>query len=407
MNFHKVFNGAKFVTAAVAVSMMFTACGDKKSPSSPERDDNNSSAVEESSSSKGGDSQAAESSSSGAPESSSSEQKVETPEGTRIATIDDLAKNLSLGEMFGTEVYLATGNHKGLFSLWIPDTAWVVFDSKFENGVLSFDSSSAAYSGLVGPAVVDSMFKLGHVGAKISFVVDTKDSTLKFSTDGKNYKTAEPAKVQISDAKMSNSDNLKGIKLSCKNGDVTEDYTFFNGRYYSEFKSGDSVTSWSSGYYDIQRSYLFMLPKFFNGAVSNLFSYFVNPENMALSFYGDVKKECEKKTVEYEEISAKDIAGNWIAGDKTVEWSFDIYSNGVFKISAEESGSTVQTKGGLWEVYGNMMFLRAKSCLHPSSCTQYVKGEISGFDAKSGFEFSHNDQDTPAMPKTWTLPQYE
>jgi hypothetical protein len=36
-----------------------------------------------------------------------------------------------------------------------------------------------------------------------------------------------------------------------------------------------------------------------------------------------------------------------------------------------------------------------------------VKGAVEGFDPQKGFTYKHDDRSTPAMPKDWTLPQYE
>lgn len=441
MNFHKVLQCAKFVAATAAFSMVLSGCGGDKKPSSPERGDDDDPTLEDESSSSKGDAKPESSSSkgdsksssskdskssssgkndsdndskssssvkeeSGEGEKSSSSVEVELPSGTRVATLADLPKNLSLGDEFGTEVFLSTGSKTGLFSLWGADSAWIVFDSKFENGVLSFNSD-AGFSGLSNTSPFKPMQNLHEKGATISFILDTKDSVLMFSTDGKNYKPAETVNVKTSNSKMSKAEDLKGSTLVCESGSQTETYSFYNGRYFLEVKDGDKDVSWSAGYYDIHRSNLLMIPKFFDGKVSTLNTYFVNPETMELTFYGDLKKSCKKSALDYEEIAAKSIAGEWIAEDKAVEWTLNLKSDGSFKVYALESGNSKQSKAGIWDVYGNMMFLRVKACLDPNACTQFVKGEVSGFDAKAGFEYNHSDPDSPKMPKIWTLPQYE
>lgn len=444
MNFHEVLQCAKFVAATAAFSMVLSGCGGDKKPSSPERGDDDDPTLEDESSSSKGDAKPGSSSSkgdsknssdskssssgkndsdndskssssvkgeSGENEKSSSSVEVEVPSGTRVATLADLPKNLSLGDEFGTEVFLATGSKNGLFSLWGADSAWIVFDSKFENGVLSF-KSDAGFSGLSNTSQFKPMQDLLEKGATISFIVDPKDSVM-FSTDGKNFKKAEPAMVSISNSKMSNAENLKGTRLTCKNGDLSEEYSFYNGRYFLEVKDGDKDVSWSAGYYDIHRSNLLMIPKFFmvqdtsKGRVSALSTYFVNPSSMEFTFYGNLKKPCEKAELNYEEVAAKDMVGSWIAEDGSVEWSLDLKSSGEFKVLARESGDTKQSKAGIWDVYGDMMFWQAKGCLNPSSCTQFVKGVVEGMDPKAGFRYNHDDSDSPKMPKIWTLPQYE
>ena len=107
--------------AAVAATTMFAACGSDDNSSNVEREEGASSSVEATSSSS---------------EESSSSEKREVPEGTRAATLDDLQKNMALGKMFGSDIYLATGAKLGVFSIWIPDTAWIAVHSEFKDGVL-------------------------------------------------------------------------------------------------------------------------------------------------------------------------------------------------------------------------------------------------------------------------------
>ena len=51
--------------------------------------------------------------------------------------------------------------------------------------------------------------------------------------------------------------------------------------------------------------------------------------------------------------------------------------------------------------------LENTGCLKPETCTSAVKGKVEDFDAKVGFTYNHNDGDSPAVPKVWTLPQTE
>ncbi|MCQ2089774.1 MAG: hypothetical protein MJY93_05955 [Fibrobacter sp.] len=413
MNFHKVFNGAKIVAATAAVSLVLAACGDKgtssenvehgdsaKSSSSISKDDKSSDSKDEKSSDSKGDS-------SDSKDDSSSSAAVDVPKGARAATLDDLAKNMSLGEMFGTTVYLATGAQHGLFSLWVPDTAWVVASSDFEDGVLEINKKTGAIMGLSGPSVVDSMKNLLSEGVTLNFIVNEKEA-LQFSMDGgKTYNDVANASVKTTSAKMSQGDDLKGVRLTCKSGSTTNTYSFYEGRYYLETSTDDKVEAWSAGYYDIQRSYLLMLPKFFEGKTNALTSFFVNPDTYTLSFYGGVENSCDKSTFKYEDVAAKDLVNEWEAVDNGVEWVLEYSSNGAYTVYARKGGDTQQSKEGYWDIYGDVMFMHATGCKDPSNCTQDVMGVISELDPKTGFEFDHNDPDEPTMPKVWTLPQYE
>lgn len=415
MNFHKVFSGAKVVAATAMVSLVLAGCGDKgssadnnvehgdnaKSSSSVSKDEKSSDSKDDKSSDSKGDS------SSDSKGDSSSSSSVEVPKGARAATLEDLGKNMSLGKMFGTSVYLATGAKHGLFSLWVPDTAWVVAGSSFDNGVLEINKSTAAIMGLSGPSVVDSMKALLADGVTINFIVNDKDS-LQFSMDGgKTYANVGSASVKTNSAKMSQGDDLKGVRLTCKNDKKTDVYSFYEGRYYLETVSGDKVEAWSAGYYDIQRSYLLMLPKFFEGRTNSLYSFFVEPETYTMSFYGNVENKCEKSTFKFESIDASDLVNEWEAVDGGLEWNLEYQSNGYFSVYARKGGDTQQSKEGYWDVYGDVLFMHATGCKDPSSCTQDVKGVVSELDPKVGFEFAHSDTDEPVMPTTWTLPQYE
>lgn len=432
ISFHNAFNGVKYIAAAAVVSLALTACGDdgptkseniehgdkdvssssiskdngENSSDSKGSSDSKNSSDSKDQSSDSGDKPSSSSSVKGDQPASSSSEKVEVPEGARAATLEDLEKNMSLGEMFGTTVYLATGAKHGLFSLWVPDTAWIAVTSDFNNGVLDISKKTGAFSSISGPAVSDSMKALYEKGLKINFVVDNEE--LKFSTDGgKNFQKVGTASVKTTSTKMSKGDDLKGLRLTCANGDKKNVYTFFEGRYYVETKASDKVEAWSAGYYDIQRSYLMMVPKFFEGPTSSMTTLFVEPDTYTLSFYGGLKNECEKSAVEYSDVAAKDLVNEWEAVENGYEWVFELRNSGEYFITAVKSGDTKQIKKGVWSVYGDMMFLQASGCMNASSCTQTVRGTVSGVDPKVGFEYKHSDPDEPAMPTVWTLPQYE
>lgn len=406
MNFRKVCNCAKIIAAASLVSVALSACSEKPSESNVEHGDNDKSSSSVSKD-KSSDSKGDVTSSDSKGDSSSSGPSVDIPKGARAATLEDLGKNMSLGEMFGTDIYLATGAKLGLFSLWVPDTAWIVTSSDFDDGVLEFNSSTAAIMGLSGPSVLDSMKSLLSEGVTINFVVSDEDS-LQYSMDGgKTYKKVTNVNVKTNPAKMSKSEDLKGLRLNCKNGSQTNVYSFYEGRYYLETKSDGKVEAWSAGYYDIHRSYLLMKPSFFEGRTVALSSFFVNPDDYTLSFYGDVENKCEKSELKFDAIAKSDLVNEWEAVDGGMEWSLEYTSKGSYTVYARKGGDTKQAKEGYWDIYGDMMFMHATGCLEGSKCTQDVKGVISDFDPKVGFEFDHSDPDEPVMPTVWTLPQYE
>lgn len=418
ISFHNAFNGVKYIAAAAVVSMALIACGDdgptksenvehgdkNLSSSSVSKDDGKSSSSKGEGSSDSKDSGSSDSKGDKDESSSSSASSVDVPKGARAATLSDLEKNMSLGKMFGTEVYLASGAQHGLFSLWVPDTAWIAVSSDFENGVLEINSKTGAFSGIVGPAAADSMKALLEKGITLGFVVTEGDS-LKFTTDGgKTYNEVGTAQVKANGTRISKGDDLKGIKLTCN--DKKDIYTFFEGRYYAESIADGKVESWSAGYYDIQRSYLMMLPKYFEGKVNSLSTYFVEPDTYTLSFYGNVKADCEKSVVEYSEVASKNLVNEWESVADGNVWTLNLKGSGSFDLSATKGGDLKQAKEGAWNVYGNMLFLHATACLN-KNCTQTVKGVVSEFDPKVGFELDHNDKAEPVMPSIWTLPQYE
>lgn len=435
ISFHNAFYGVRYIAAAAMVSLALAACGDDGptkseniehgdkdvSSSSISKDDGKSSSSKKGSSSDSKNSSDSKSSSDsknssdskpsssssvkGDQPASSSSEKVEVPEGARAATLEDLEKNMSLGEMFGTTVYMATGTKQGLFSLWIPDTAWIAVASDFSDGVLNVNKNVAAFTGVSGSTTADSMKALLDDGLKINFVVD--DEVLQFSMDGgKTYKNVGSATVKLSDKRLSKGEDLKNVKLSCKNGDKKEEYSFYEGRYHVEVKSGDKVESWSAGYYDIQRSHLMMLPKFFDGQVNSMTTFWVEPETYNLSFY-NTKLDCDKSALKYTAVTAKDLVNEWEATEGDYEWTFELKSSKEFDMSAVKGGSLVQSKRGLWDVYGDMLFLHATACRDTKTCTQVVKGYVGELDPKVGFEIDHNDKAEPLMPTVWTLPQYE
>ena len=373
--------------AAVAATMMFAACGSDDNSSNVEREEGSSSSVEATSSSS---------------EESSSSEKREVPEGTRAATLDDLQKNMALGKMFGSDIYLATGAKLGVFSIWIPDTAWIAVHSEFKDGVLEYGKSNGSIMA-TATAVSDSLTAFFEKGGKIEFVV--KGEKLQYSINGGDYADVEKADVKTSSNWLSDGTKLQGVRLSCKNDDAKQTYSFYKGRYVVEESIGDS-SFWSAGFYDIQRSHLLMTPVFFNKSAYSLVSGQVSSDfNLSMDTGAEIK--CEKTTFKFDEVDRDSIANEWVADADGVDWTMKLKTSGEFTLDAVKGKNTEDFRSGIWDIYGDILLLKNSACHSPSKCAKSMKGAVEGFDPQKGFTYKHDDSSTPVMPKDWTLPQYE
>ena len=373
--------------AAVAATMMFAACGSDDNSSNVEREEGASSSVEATSSSS---------------EESSSSEKREVPEGTRVATLDDLQKNMALGKMFGSDIYLATGAKLGVFSIWIPDTAWIAVHSEFKDGVLEYGKSNGSIMA-TATAVSDSLTAFFEKGGKIEFVV--KGEKLQYSINGGDYADVEKADVKTSSNWLSDGTKLHGVRLSCKNDDAKQTYSFYKGRYVVEESIGAS-SFWSAGFYDIQRSHLLMTPVFFNKSAYSLVSGQVSSDfNLSMDTGAEIK--CEKTTFMFDEVDRDSIAKEWVADADGVDWTLKLKTSGEYALDATKGKNSEDVRSGKWDIYGDILFLKNSSCQSPSKCAKSVKGAVEGFDSQKGFTYKHDDSSTPVMPKDWTLPQYE
>lgn len=389
------FKACSAVASAFAMTLMLAACGSDDNSSNVERGEDSSSSVKEISSS--------------SVEESSSSETPDLPKGMRAATLEDLEKNLSLGEMFGTDLYLASGAKQGVFSLWITEgtpaveTGWIAVRSDFENGVIEYGKSNGSYMGSDSKPA-NSMKEFFEKGGKLQFVVKD-EKTLQVSINDGDYTDVEKAKVQLTDNWISDGTQLQKVRLSCKNGDTKQVYSFYKGRYVVEETVKDK-SSWSAGYYDIERSHLLMLPVFFNEPVYSMVSAKVSSDFNIIMDTGD-SLACEKKDFKFIDIERESLAGEWVAPENGLDWTLTLKKSGDYSVVALKGANTEELKSGIWDIYGDMLMLKNTSCLHPSECASAVKGAVEGFDAKKGFTFSHDDSDTPAVPTTWTLPQYE
>ena len=200
---------------------------------------------------------------------------------------------MTLKGLFGRDIYLATGEKHGLFSLWIPDTAWLAAPSDFKDGVLNF-SQGAITSIKIDYDAIKSMEKLVEKDSDHSmrFIVN-EDDQLQYSLDGGEYKDVGETSVKKNSSVVWNGDSLASKELFCKTGENTfTGYSFYKGRYVATDvvrnaeKTNDSLVSWSAGYYDIHRGKLLMRPLFYSSAVYALVSASVSSDYKKEQFPG-------------------------------------------------------------------------------------------------------------------------
>ena len=373
-----------------AVSMTFYACG-SSSPSDTE-DDILSSAKEKD-----------ESSSSVEPESSSS-LNIDIPAGARVATLDDLQRNMTLKGLFDRDIYMAAGEKHGLFSLWIPDTAWIAVPSDFDDGVIKF-SSGVITSIKIDYDVISKMEKLVEKDSDHSMIfIVNEDDQLQYSLDGGEYKDVGETTVKTKSSIISRGDSLTSKRLVCSTDeDEQTTYSFYEGRYLAKVEKGET-SSWSAGYYDIHRGKLLMRPMFYDKSVYALVSATVSSDyNLEISSE-DIP--CKKSEFEYKSVDAEKLAGEWEITEDGLDWSLDLRADRSYELKAFKGSENKAFKQGSWDVYGNLLLMKVSGCLG-GKCTSAVMGAISDLDPKSGFTYEHSDPDEPLMPKTWEAPIYE
>ena len=382
----------------VTASLSLFACGGSGSPS--DTDDILSSASDKD-----------ESSSSIADESSSSQPK-DLPKGARVATLDDLERNMTLNDMFGRDIYLATGEKHGLFSFWIPDTAWIAAPSDFKDGVINF-SSGAITSIKIDYDVISKMEKLVEKDSdhSIRFIVN-EDDQLQYALDGGDYKDVTEASVKKNSQVVSNGDSLASKELFCKTGENTfTGYSFYKGRYVAtdvvrnDKKTNDSLVSWSAGYYDIHRGKLLMRPLFYSAPVYALVSASVSSDYETMTISSN-EYSCTLEVLKYNEVPAADLEGEWESDEGGLNWSLDMRADRTFEVKAFKGNENKALKQGTWDVYGDQLLLKVTGCLG-GKCTPAVIGRVSKHKAGEFFYYGNSDPDEPSIPSDWTAPEYE
>ena len=383
----------------LAASISLVACGGSSSPSDTE-DDILSSANDKD-----------ESSSSKEPESSSSLDVV-LPKGARVATLDDLERNMTLTDMFGRDIYLATGEKTGLFSFWIPDTAWIAVPSDFKDGLLKF-STGAITSIKIENETISSMEKLVEKDSdhSMQFIVN-EDDQLQYSLDGGDYKDVTEASVKKNSSVVSNGDSLTSKTLFCKTGEDTyTKYDFYKGRYVATDvvrnakQTNDSLVSWSAGYYDIHRGKLLMRPLFYSAPVYALVSASVSSDYETMTISSN-EYSCTLEVLKYNEVPAADLEGEWESDEGGLNWSLDMRADRTFEVKAFKGSENKALKQGTWDVYGNKLLMKVTGCLG-GKCTPAVIGSVSKWEAGSFFNYGNSDPDDPSIPEDWTAPEYE
>lgn len=390
------FKACSAVVSAFAMSLMLAACGSDDNSSNVERgDDDSSSSVEETSSS--------------STKGSSSSKNADTPKETRAATLDDLQKNMSLGDLFGTEAFLATGSKQGLFSLWIEDPvpAWIAVHSDFEDGVIKISDDYGSYTGY-GSDNYDKMEKFFNKTAELKFIVNEKDQ-LQVSVNGGKYKDVESVSVDKEPNVIWEASELQDVKLSCKSDDLEQTYSFYKGRYLVEEKIGDS-TNWSMGYYDIQRGYLLMLPTYYENSVIPIVSAELDKKfNMTILDEKSVNMDCSKSSLSYKDVDPNNLVGSWVSYVDNEKWSFKLDSLGSFTIELTQKKVPQEQRDGEWEIYGDQLLLRHAHCsvnrTTGKTCNTIVRGSVEKLDPKKGFTYKHNEDSS--LPTEWSLPEYE
>ena len=292
----------RFLALLISSAFMFAACGDHSSstsvdPSSEESSSSEKSSNKSSSSKKEEKSSSSvsdeKSSSSEAPESSSSFVVV-VREGTRIAKLEDLLKNMEL-KLFDQTVYLSTGRKQGLLAFRIPDELWVVTYTDFAGGVVSIEKGNSGVQYSETDAAKKIVEKVKE-GFKMSFVVDAEDRIL-YSVDGSDYSEAIKASVAVQKDKLSKAEAIQNKIYECSDGDSTKIFKFLDSSYAYETSVGDNVVNKHEGHYDIQRSTLLILPLREEDASLSMFIYSVGTDSTITSQAG-VSMDCTIKDVE-------------------------------------------------------------------------------------------------------------
>lgn len=292
----------RFLALLISSALMFAACGDDSSSTSVDPSSEESSSSEKSSDKSSSSKKKKKPSSSVSDENSSSSEASESsssfvvvvPEGTRIAKLEDLLKNMEL-KLFDQTVYLSTGRKQGLMAFRIPDELWVVTYTDFADGIVSFEKGNSGVQYSETDAAKKIVEKVNE-GFKMSFVVDAEDRIL-YSVDGSDYSEAIKASVAVQKDKLSKADSIQNKIYECSDGDSTKIFKFLDSSYAYETSVEGNVVNKHEGHYDIQRSTLLMLPLREEDASLSMFIYSVGTDSTITSQAGE-SMDCTIKDVE-------------------------------------------------------------------------------------------------------------
>ena len=443
-------NKKKLLALLVSSAFLFTACDEEDLPSAPKKEISSSSVEEDdcdsdecevkssssktedkkssdskeedkkSSDSKDSDKKSSSSSTKDEAKSSSSAEapkssSVDVPAGAHAAKLADLEKNYEL-KIFDQTVYLSTGSKQGLVALRIPDEMWLVTYTDFANGEVKFVDGNVGkqYAETDGVKKILEQLKAKD-GFTLSFIVD-KDEVVKYAVNGsKEYSEAVKASVAVTKGKVSKAADIQNKIYECTDGDTTRTFTFFDNSYIVENAASGKVAYWIGGHYDIQRSTLLMRPAYYNKPVYSMYAYSVGTENTISMSNGKTTTtmNCKVEASEYEYEKASDFVGEWQAKKDGIDWEFTLKADGTYELAGFEGTKNVESKSGVWEIYGYHLMIYNKGCLHPDKCTSSIHGQLQtgpidkATNKISGFSFIHNDTDTPKIPTSFDAPQYE
>jgi hypothetical protein len=293
---------------------------------------------------------------------------------------------------------------------------WLVTYTDFANGEVKFTDGNVGkqYAETDGVKKILEQLKAKD-GFTLSFIVD-KDEVVKYAVNGsKEYSEAVKTSVAVTKGKVSKAADIQNKIFECTDGDTTRTFTFFDNSYIVENAADGKVAYWIGGHYDIQRSTLLMRPAYYNKPVYSMYTYSVGTDNRISSSNGETTTtmSCDVEASEYEYEKASDFVGEWQAKKDNIDWKFTLKADGTYEISGFDGTKNVESKEGVWEIYGYHLMMRNKGCLHPDKCTTSIHGQLQAGPTDrntnkiSGFSFVHHDPDTPKIPTSFDAPQYE
>jgi len=382
-----------------ALALFFAACGDDSSSGNnvDQETDESSSSVEDSTD----------------VSSSSAEYKDPTwPEGARAATLEDLDRHQIIS-IKGESFLLATGAKAGMFGLWTLDSKETLTGqhlllvlSDFKNGIMTMNGKTALNPFLfdstkAGDKILSSIVKKDSKGMELSFVV--VDKKLMYRVDDGDFAEVTPKTLNLGMALVTDADKLEKKRLVCKasGNDTAQVFSFFNGRYIMERVVGKDTISWNAGLMDIYGGWTFFVSKFATGTDLAMMSRQITTSDSIRNV-----SKCDKSDFKYDDVDATDLQGVWAAYENNMDWEMNLMPAMDYTVLADAGAS--ENRSGAWDVYGNVLLLKVEKMLNAGErkCANAIKGSVTSVSEK-GFTFNHSDKCTPALPKTWEVPNLQ